>query len=67
MVNSVYNHIAWLVTTAESDIGEDGKVQLPRPEHEKVLNLCQDLSSAVDNIATPKASRNCFAYLERNS
>ena len=51
--SSQHNHIAWLMTNAEADLGTDGRVSLPLAQHAKVLNLCQDVCAAVANVPTP--------------
>lgn len=53
-VNSLYNHIAWITTNAEMDLGPDGRVILPPSKQQKVLNLCQDVYASIGNIPTPK-------------
>lgn len=50
----LYNHMAWLVTDADAEIGDDGHVILNRKQHEKVLNIAQDITASVTGIATPK-------------
>jgi len=54
VTNSLYNHVAWLVTDASPDVGDDGRVLINPKKHEQVLNLAQDLSHAVAGTPTPK-------------
>ena len=54
-VNSnLYNHIAWMVTDTDAEVGDDGRVILDSKCKEKVLNIVQDITAAVSGIATPK-------------
>jgi hypothetical protein len=52
--NSLYNHVAWMLTDEGPCIHNDGRVHLKDSLHEQVLNLSQDICSAVANIPTPK-------------
>ena len=52
---SLYNHVAWLVTDVPPQLSESNKrVELTEHEHEKVLNLAQDIGEAVTSIPNPK-------------
>ena len=52
---SLYNHVAWLITDATPELTDPNtRVQLKEREHEKVLNLAQDISAAVANTPNPK-------------
>ena len=52
--NSLYNHLAWLLTDLSADVPASGKVELDQAAHEKVLNLAQDIMGNVNKIPTPK-------------
>lgn len=52
--DSLYNHVAWLVTNSDPEVDKSGRVLLDKPTHEKVLNLSQDIAAQVSNIPTPK-------------
>ena len=51
---TLYNHLAWLITDASPEVGEDGRVHVSQKQHEQILNLAQDISHSVGCIATPK-------------
>ena len=51
---NLYNHLAWLMTDASPEVGENGRVQLTPKQHEQVLNLAQDVCHTVAGITTPK-------------
>lgn len=50
----MWHYVAWLVTDASPDVGDDGRVLINPKKHEQVLNLAQDLSHAVAGTPTPK-------------
>jgi len=50
----MWHYMAWLVTDASPDVGDDGRVLINPKKHEQVLNLAQDLSHAVAGTPTPK-------------
>ena len=50
----MWHYVAWLVTDASPDVGDDGRVLINQKKHEQVLNLAQDLSHAVAGTPTPK-------------
>ena len=50
----LYNILAWIVSAAGEELGPDGRVILPKKQHEKVLNLAQDIAAATANVRTPK-------------
>lgn len=52
--NDLYNHLAWMLNDTGYDLGQDGRVQLEDRQHEKVLNLAQDICSSIANTPTPK-------------
>lgn len=52
--DSLYNHVAWLVTDASPDVCDSGRVQVDQTTHEKILNLSQDIAAQVSKIPTPK-------------
>jgi len=54
VTSNLYNHMAWIVTDASPDVGDGERVQLDPKQHEKVLNLSQDLCAAVGGVPTPK-------------
>ena len=41
---SLYNHLAWLITDIPTEMDESGRVKLSLENHEKVLNLAQDIA-----------------------
>ena len=43
-----------MLSDTEYDMGQDGRVQLEDRQHEKVLNLAQDICSSIANTPTPK-------------
>ena len=49
----LYNHLAWLLTDASPEVGEDGRVKVSPKQHEKVLNIAQDICHTVAGIPTP--------------
>lgn len=51
---NLYNHLAWLLTDASPEVGEDGRVKVSPKQHEKVLNIAQDICQTVAGIPTPK-------------
>lgn len=52
--HGLYNYLAWLLTDASPEIGQDGKVPLAMKQHEQVLSLAQDISAGVAGLPTPK-------------
>ena len=36
---TLYNHLAWLITDASPEVGEDGRVYVSQKQHEQILNL----------------------------
>uniref|UniRef100_UPI00358FC7DF uncharacterized protein n=1 Tax=Myxine glutinosa TaxID=7769 RepID=UPI00358FC7DF len=44
---NLYNHLAWLITDASPEVGEDGRVKVSPKQHEQVLNLAQDVCQTV--------------------
>ncbi|KAJ8417259.1 hypothetical protein AAFF_G00284860 [Aldrovandia affinis] len=51
---NLYNHLAWLITDAFPEVGDDGRVKVSPKQHEQVLNLAQDVCQTVAGIPTPK-------------
>ena len=51
---NLYNHLAWLITDASPEVGEDDRVHVNPKQHEQVLNLAQDVCRAVAFIPSPK-------------
>jgi len=51
---NLYNYLAWLITDAPPEVGEDGRVHVNPKQNEQVLNLAQDVCQAVAGIPTPK-------------
>ena len=52
--NGFYNHLAWVITDRGYETGPEGRVQLKNKQHEQVLNIAQDICSAVAYIPMPK-------------
>ena len=52
--DDLYNHVAWMITQTGADFGTESRVELKRAEHERVLNISQDLMSQVTNVPLPK-------------
>lgn len=50
--SNLYNHMAWMITDASPELGEDGRVNVSPKQ--QVLNLPQDVCQAVAKIPTPK-------------
>ena len=50
----MWHYVAWLVTDASPDVGDDGRVLINPKKHEQVLNVAQDLSHAVAGTPTSK-------------
>ena len=48
--DDLYNHVARMITQTGADFGTEGRVELKRAEHERVLNISQDLMSQVTNV-----------------
>lgn len=48
--NDLYNHIAWMLTDADSGLGPDDHVVLEAKQHEQVLDLSQDICAASATI-----------------
>ena len=71
---NLYNHLAWLITDASPELGEDGRVKVSPRQQEQVLNLAQDVCHAVSKISTleqlctssrkPEASRPCHSLID---
>jgi len=51
---NLYNHMAWLLTGAGAETNDSGRVELNVKQHKQVLNISQDIISAVSGIPTPK-------------
>uniref|UniRef100_A0A8C4QBZ0 Pseudouridylate synthase RPUSD2 n=1 Tax=Eptatretus burgeri TaxID=7764 RepID=A0A8C4QBZ0_EPTBU len=51
---SLYNYVAWMITKASPELSESGKVELNDSDHEKVLNLVQDMCAAISDIPVSK-------------
>ena len=51
---NLYNHLAWLITDASTEVDEDGRVKITPKQNEQVLNLAQDICQIVAGIPTPK-------------
>ncbi|KAJ8378402.1 hypothetical protein AAFF_G00242900 [Aldrovandia affinis] len=51
---NLYNHLAWLITDASPEVGDDGRVKVSPKQHEQVLNLAQDVCQTVAGIPTLK-------------
>ncbi|KAJ8403226.1 hypothetical protein AAFF_G00354430 [Aldrovandia affinis] len=51
---NLYNHLAWLITDASPEVGDDSRVKVSPKQHEQVLNLAQDVCQTVAGIPTPK-------------
>lgn len=51
---NLYNHMAWLLTGAGAETNDEGRVELSAKQHEQVLNISQDICSALSGIPTPK-------------
>lgn len=45
--SNLYNHLAWMITDASPELGEDGRVKVSPKQQEQVLNLAQDVCQAV--------------------
>ncbi len=54
VTDSLYNHMAWLLTDADETIGDNGRVPLSQGQHEQVLNIAQDVAAIVADIPMPK-------------
>ena len=52
--SNLYNHLAWMITDASPELGEDGRVIVTPKQQEQVLNLAQDVCQAVAKIPAPK-------------
>ena len=50
----LYNHLGWLIYDASPKLNEDGRIELQKQQHEKVLNLAQDICFAATKMPTPK-------------
>ena len=51
---NLYNHVAWLITDASPETNNSGRVTLHSKQHEQVLNLSQDICTAISGMPTPK-------------
>ena len=50
----IYNHIAWIVTKSDAELGENGKVKLSDNQRKKVLDVTQNLMVHTTSIPMPK-------------
>ena len=52
--NDLYNHLAWIIHGTPFEVGPKARVSLSQKQHEQVLNIGQDIISAMSSIPTPK-------------
>ena len=50
----IYNHIAWIITKSDAELGENGSVKLTDNQRKKVLDVAKDLMVHTTRIPMPK-------------
>jgi hypothetical protein len=52
--DELYNHVAWTITDGNEILQDNRRVKLSNREHEKVLNVSQELMAQVSHVPMPK-------------